>query len=109
VWFNGGDPNTGPPPMLRLAVILALASTGMALAADKQETLILTDPNQGRTLGRLNGENVVLQQTPTGTVGKIGADTVITHQDGHGNIIGKIGDKKIFCHTDAVTGIRICK
>ncbi len=94
--------------MLRLAVILALASSA-ALAADKKETVILTDPQQGRTMGRLDGETIVLQQTANGTIGKIGKDKVIVHKDGHGNTLGKVGDTKIFCHTDAATGIRICK
>ena len=94
--------------MLRLALVLAIVS-GAASAADKKDTVILSDPQQGRTLGKIDGETVVLQKTPNGTMGKIGKDKVILHKDGQGNTIGKIGDKKIFCHSDPVTGIRICK
>lgn len=99
----------GDSAMLRLALVLTLAA-GAALAADqKNGTVILSDPQQGRTLGKIDGETVVLQKTPTGTMGKIGKDKVILHKDGQGNTLGKVGNQKVFCHADPVTGITICK
>jgi len=102
------DLQFGIASMLRLALALMLVSAA-ASAADKTDTIILSDPQQGRTLGKIDGETVVLQRTPTGTIGKIGKDKVILHKDGRGNTMGKVGDKKIFCHSDPVTGFRICK
>jgi len=52
---------------------------------------------------------VVLQNTPTGTVGKIGKDKVLLHKDGQGNTLGKVGNQKVFCHTDPTTGVTLCK
>jgi hypothetical protein len=97
------------------ALFAALFLAGPALAADQPArqtgagTVILTDPQQGRTLGKVDGETVVLQNTPTGTVGKIGKDKVLLHKDGQGNTLGKVGNQKVFCHTDPTTGVTLCK
>ncbi|HSV28741.1 MAG TPA: hypothetical protein VLL76_04255, partial [Candidatus Omnitrophota bacterium] len=63
----------------------------------------------GQTVGKVDGETVILKNTPTGTVGKIGKDKVVTHTDGHGNTVGKVGNKKVFCHSNPATGVTICK
>ena len=60
------------------ALFAALFLAGPALAADQPArqtgagTVILTDPQQGRTLG-------------------------------------KVGNQKVFCHTDPTTGVTLCK
>lgn len=99
--------------MIRLfAALLVACLAAPALAADAVKnggTIILSDPKQGRTMGKVDGETVVLQNTPTGTVGKIGKDKVLTHRDGNGNTLGKVGDKRLFCHTDPTTGVTLCK
>ncbi|MBC7953448.1 MAG: hypothetical protein H7Z12_16710 [Rhodospirillaceae bacterium] len=100
--------------MLRLAAVLVLAVATNAWAAEtatknSDTMVILSDPKQGRTMGKVNGETIMLQNTPTGTVGKMGKDKVILHKDGNGNTMGKVGDKKMFCHSDPVTGLTLCK
>jgi hypothetical protein len=39
----------------------------------------------------------------------MGQDKIILHRDGQGNTIGKVGDKKLFCHRDPDTGLSFCK
>lgn len=103
--------------MRRLAILVAVACLAQpACAAERNDktrkpvdTVILSDPAQGRTLGKVGGDPVVLQSTPHGTVGKMGKDKVMLHKDGYGNTLGKVGDRKLFCHTDAATGLTLCK
>lgn len=102
--------------MPRLLVLLAACTLTMPVLAGDAKTnrdgggmVILSDPAQGRTMGKVNGEAVVLQNTPTGTVGKIGKDKVLLHRDGNGNSLGKVGDRKLLCHTDAASGLTLCK
>lgn len=103
--------------MLRLALTaLAVLAAVPAAAADRNDktrkpadTVILSDPAQGRTLGKVGGEAILLQDTPTGTVGKMGKDKVLLHKDGNGNTLGKVGDRKLFCHTSPATGVTLCK
>jgi hypothetical protein len=100
--------------MLRSAILLvaAFALGNAAWAADAARDrgmVILSDPQQGRTMGKLDGETIILQKTPNGTVGKMGKDKVFLHKDGQGNTMGKVGDKKMFCHTDTATGMTLCK
>lgn len=103
--------------MRRLAVLSVVAfAITPAWAADGDgnkrkpaDMVILSDPAQGRTIGKVGGDPVLLQQTPNGTVGKIGKDKVLLHKDGNGNTLGKVGDRKLFCHTDAATGLTLCK
>ena len=71
--------------------------------------VILSDPKQGRTMGKIDGETIMLQKTPTGTVGKVGKDKVILHKDGNGNTLGKVGNQRVFCHSDPVSGLTFCK
>ncbi|MGE5514737.1 MAG: hypothetical protein ACM31D_02840 [Bacteroidota bacterium] len=98
-----------------LSAMLVLAAAAPAGAADrdgkaaKPDVVILSDPAQGRTVGKVGGEPILLQDTATGTVGKMGKDKVMLHKDGAGNTLGKIGDRKLFCHTDAATGLTLCK
>lgn len=98
---------------MRPFVLLALFALACApaLAADNKDgkMVILSDPQQGRTLGKVDGDTVVLQKTPNGTVGKIGKDKVLLHKDGQGNTLGKVGNQKLFCHSDPTTGITLCK
>lgn len=115
--FNGGSAiPLGIAAMLRRAItVIALGlATTAAWAEDSARkksaaTVILSDPQQGRTVGKVDGETVVLQKTPTGTVGKIGKDKVILHTDANGNTVGKVGDQRVFCHSDPVSGLTICK
>ncbi len=102
---------------VQLAFALILAS-GTVSAADVRKpaakssgdgTFILTDREDGTTIGKLDGETILLQKTPDGTYGKMGKDKVILHKDGQGNTIGKIGDKKVFCHRDPESGLSFCK
>lgn len=104
--------------MRRVAILSAvlLLAAAPALAADRNDkalksidTIILSHPAQGRTVGKVGGEPVVLQRTPTGTVGKMGKDKVMVHKDGYGNTMGKVGDRKLFCHTDPASGLTLCK
>lgn len=98
--------------MLRLAFLLVanLAIAAAAWGQDSQKkTVILSDPRQGLTVGKVDGETMVLQTTPTGTVGRIGKDKVLLHKDGNGNTMGKVGKKKLFCHSDPATGLTLCK
>lgn len=98
---------------MRPLVLLALCALACApaMAADNRDgkMVILSDPAQGRTVGRIDGDTVMLQKTPGGTVGKIGKDKVLLHKDGQGNTLGKVGDRKMFCHSDPATGITLCK
>lgn len=101
-------------PLVVLAVILCLAQPAWGAARDDRtrkpaDMAILSDPAQGRTLGKVGGAPLLLQSTPGGTVGKMGNDKVMLHKDGYGNTMGKVGDRKLFCHTDAATGLTLCK
>jgi hypothetical protein len=91
-------------PTLALAVLLAAASAGA-----EQPTIVVPNAGADTTVAKVNGETVVLKKTPTGTVGKMGKDTVILHTDKHGNTVGKVGKDKVFCHTDKASGITLCK
>lgn len=91
-----------------LAAMLALMAGG-ATAETKKPTVIVSKPRSDTTIGKVDGETIVLKKTPSGTVGKIGKDKVILHKDGNGNTIGKVGNDKVFCHSDAATGLTICK
>ncbi|MCR6631020.1 MAG: hypothetical protein NVV74_13780 [Magnetospirillum sp.] len=94
------------PALLFAACVLAVP----AWAEQKTGgTIILSDPAQGRTLGKVDGETVVLQNTPTGTVGKLGKDKVLLLKDSQGNTLGKVGDRRLFCHTDPASGVTLCK
>lgn len=100
--------------MLRFATMLAvlgLATAAGAAEPPKKDTgmVILSDPKQGRTMGKIDGETIMLQNTPTGTVGKMGKDKVILHKGGNGTTMGKVGNQKMFCHSDPVTGLTLCK
>lgn len=117
--FNAGIA-VGETAMRRLAVLSAILAVAVAVspapAADRNgktrtpaETVILSDPAQGRTIGKVGGEVLVLQETANGTVGKMGKDKVLLHKDGSGNTMGKVGDRKLFCHTDAASGLTLCK
>ncbi len=90
-----------------LAMTLALLAAGAW--AETKPTVIVSPPGSDTTIGKVDGETVVLKKIPTGTVGKVGKDKVILHSDGNGNTIGKIGNGKVFCHSDAATGLTICK
>ncbi|OAN45344.1 hypothetical protein [Magnetospirillum moscoviense] len=97
------------------AFVLSALALSPAVAADKAAkkssdgTYILTDKEDGTTFGRVDGEPVMLQKTPDGTVGKMGKDKVILMKDGQGNTIGRVGDKKVFCHKDPEAGLTFCK
>lgn len=91
-----------------LAAFMVLVA-GSAMAADSKPTVIVTPPGSDTTIGKVDGETVLLKKTPTGTVGKIGKDKVLLHKDGQGNTIGKVGKDKVFCHADPTTGLTICK
>lgn len=99
--------------MLRTLLCALLLCPAAALAADpprsSADTVILADPEQGRTMGKVGGEPLILLDTGNGTVGKMGKDKVMLHKDGRGNTLGKVGDRKLFCHTDAVSGVTLCK
>jgi hypothetical protein len=94
--------------LILLAATIALF-VGDALAETKKSTVIVSPPGSDTTIGKIDGETILLKKTPTGTVGKIGKDKVILHKDGNGNTIGKVGNEKVFCHSDAATGLTICK
>ncbi len=101
-------------PLITVFALSALALSP-AMAAEKAAkmadggTYILTDKEDGTTFGRIDGERVMLQKTPDGTVGKMGKDKVILMKDGDGNTIGRVGDKKVFCHKDPEAGLTFCK
>lgn len=99
--------------MVRLSVMTILCLTALpALAADggaSSPTIILSDPASGRTMGKIDGETIILQKTQTGMVGKMGKDKVLLHSDRNGNTVGKVGDRKLFCHSDPVSGLTLCK
>lgn len=95
-------------PIVLAAVAAALCSAA-AVAADRKPTVIVSPPGSDTTIGKVDGEAVVLKKTPTGTVGRIGKDKVLLHKDGHGNTIGKVGKDKLFCHSDPATGLTVCK
>ena len=102
------------PRLVLLAAALCLVLPAQAAERNDKtrkaaDAVILSDPAQGRTLGKVGGDAVLLQSTPNGTVGKLGQDKVLLHKDGHGNTLGKVGDRKLFCHTDAATGVTLCK
>lgn len=95
------------------AAVFALAVSAVlvplcAVAADKP-VVVVSPPGSDTTVIKDGAETSVLKQTPTGTVGKMGKDTVILHSDGRGNTVGKVGKDKLFCHTDAKSGVTICK
>jgi hypothetical protein len=101
--------------LVTLTVLLA-AMAAPAVAADRDDrtrrpadTIILSDPARGTTVGRVGGAPVLLQDTANGTVGKVGKDKVMVHKDGYGNTLGKVGDRKLFCHTDPASGLTLCK
>lgn len=94
--------------MLRLAVVFCVF-TGGAWAQDGKASILMTDPASGRTIGKVDGETVILQNSGTTTVGKIGKDKVLVRKDTQGNTLGKVGDRRLFCHTDAASGVSICK
>lgn len=106
-------PQPGEAAMVRYAALLFVLTTcGPAWAAEAPRTdatVILSDPAQGRTLGKVGGETMVLQNTPGGTVGKIGKDKVLLHKDAQGNTLGKVGNQRLFCHTDPASGLTLCK
>lgn len=93
---------------LILAVMFALTATAAA-AEDKTKTVILSPPGSGTTIGKIDGETVLLKKTPAGTIGRIGKDKVILHSDGRGNTMAKVGKDKVFCHSDPSSGLTICK
>lgn len=94
-------------PLGFAVVLLGLAASSWA--ADRKPTVIVPDAGNGTTVGKIDGETVVLMKTPNGTVGKIGKDTMVLHSDGKGTTVGKVGKDKVFCHTDPGSGITICK
>lgn len=94
--------------MLRLAALFCVLA-GAAWGQDGKATILMTDPASGRTIGKVGGETVVLQNHGTGTVGKIGKDKVLVHKDAQGNTLGQVGDRRLFCHTDPASGVSICK
>lgn len=101
-------------PLVILAAALCLAPPAWGADRDDRtrkpaDMAILSDPAQGRMLGKVGGDAMVLQSTPSGTVGKLGKDKVMVHKDGHGNTLGKVGDRKLFCHTDPASGLTLCK
>jgi hypothetical protein len=93
-------------PLILISLLLAAVP---AWAEGSKPTIIIPDAGNGTTIGKVDGETVLLKKTPNGTVGKIGKDKVILHSDGKGTTIGKIGKDKVFCHTDPKSGITICK
>lgn len=96
--------------MIRLPLVAAvLLVAGSALAEEKKATIIVPDTGTGVTVGKVDGETVLLKKTPNGTVGRIGKDTVILHSDGKGTTVGKVGNDKLLCHTDPRSGVTICK
>lgn len=99
--------------MFRIATLLVVALVSAAWAAEPKPKdtgmVILSDPKQGRTMGKIDGETIMLQKTPTGTIGKVGKDKVILHKDGNGNTLGKVGNQRVFCHSDPVSGLTFCK
>lgn len=97
--------------MLRFATVLVVLGLATSAGAEgtKEPIVVLSDPKQGRTLGKVEGETIMLQNTPTGTVGKMGKDKVFLHRDGNGNTLGKVGNQRVFCHSDPVTGLTLCK
>lgn len=95
--------------LLVLAAMPAWAVDGDGKSRQPADMMILSDPARGHTMGKAGGDPVLLQQTPNGTVGKVGKDKVLLHKDGNGNTLGKVGDRKLFCHTDAATGLTLCK
>ncbi|HLO76538.1 MAG TPA: hypothetical protein VK196_08795 [Magnetospirillum sp.] len=96
-------------PAALIAVLCLAATANAADGKNSGTTVILSDRDRGRTIGKVDGETVVLQSTPGGTVGKIGNDKVLLHADGRGNTVGKVGSRKMFCLTDPASGLTLCK
>lgn len=91
---------------------LALAAVLLAAPAWGQEgkaVILMADPATGRTVGKVGGEPVILQNNGTTTVGKIGKDRGLTTTDAQGNTVGKVGDKRLLCQRDTASGVTICK
>lgn len=102
--------------MHRLALLCALSVALPALAADRDDRtrkpadmVILSDPAEARTVGKARSGAIVLQQVPGGTIGKAGKHKVMLQSDGMGTTLGKVGDRRLLCHTDAASGVTLCK